>query len=188
MASPPLHRGSVWPPALSYYHSLFYHKAASNRAVFQFFRLPSASKLGSRIRKTRSYPKRLDNFLFVNEPKFYQIARICPSSVEPALNPSIWQRGWDSNPRYPRRYGGFQDRCLQPLGHLSMCSMQSIIIEVDRDLCQEGCMQQPSAVLGFFDFLQSSHVGTQYLRDEDAPIFLLIVFHQGRHGSANRQA
>src|ERR1051325_7947254 len=30
-----------------------------------------------------------------------------------------WRRGWDSNPRYPRRYGGFQDRCLKPLGHPS---------------------------------------------------------------------
>ena len=30
-----------------------------------------------------------------------------------------WRRGWDSNPRYRFRHGGFQDRCLQPLGHLS---------------------------------------------------------------------
>lgn len=34
MASPPLYRGSVWPPALGYYHGLFYHKAALNRVVF----------------------------------------------------------------------------------------------------------------------------------------------------------
>ena len=31
-----------------------------------------------------------------------------------------WRTGWDSNPRYPRRYAGFQDRCLQPLGHPSV--------------------------------------------------------------------
>src|ERR1700730_14805282 len=31
----------------------------------------------------------------------------------------IWRRGRDSNPRYPFRYAGFQDRCHQPLGHLS---------------------------------------------------------------------
>jgi hypothetical protein len=30
-----------------------------------------------------------------------------------------WRRGRDSNPRYPLRYAGFQDRCIQPLYHLS---------------------------------------------------------------------
>ena len=30
-----------------------------------------------------------------------------------------WRRGWDSNPRSPRRDAGFQDRCNQPLCHLS---------------------------------------------------------------------
>ena len=30
-----------------------------------------------------------------------------------------WRRGWDSNPRCPRRHGGFQDRCIRPLCHLS---------------------------------------------------------------------
>jgi hypothetical protein len=32
---------------------------------------------------------------------------------------TVWRRGRDSNPRYPLRYAGFQDRCHQPLGHLS---------------------------------------------------------------------
>jgi hypothetical protein len=31
----------------------------------------------------------------------------------------LWRKGWDSNPRYPCRYAGFQDRCLKPLGHPS---------------------------------------------------------------------
>src|SRR5882757_593245 len=31
-----------------------------------------------------------------------------------------WRKGWDSNPRYPCRYAGFQDRCLKPLGHPSV--------------------------------------------------------------------
>ena len=32
-----------------------------------------------------------------------------------------WERrGWDSNPRYRKRYTGFRDRLLQPLGHLSL--------------------------------------------------------------------
>src|SRR3954470_7790000 len=30
-----------------------------------------------------------------------------------------WRRGWDSNPRWACTHGGFQDRCLKPLGHLS---------------------------------------------------------------------
>ena len=32
----------------------------------------------------------------------------------------MWRRRWDSNPRYRCRYGGFQDRCLKPLGHSSL--------------------------------------------------------------------
>ena len=31
-----------------------------------------------------------------------------------------WRRGWDSNPRYGYPHGGFQDRCLKPLGHPSV--------------------------------------------------------------------
>jgi hypothetical protein len=34
----------------------------------------------------------------------------------------IWRKGWDSNPRYPCRHAGFQDRCLKPLGHPSVTS------------------------------------------------------------------
>jgi hypothetical protein len=36
----------------------------------------------------------------------------------PSFVPS-WRMGWDSNPRYAHTYGGFQDRCLKPLGHPS---------------------------------------------------------------------
>ena len=32
----------------------------------------------------------------------------------------IWRRVRDSNPRYPSGYAGFQDRCHQPLGQLSV--------------------------------------------------------------------
>ena len=31
-----------------------------------------------------------------------------------------WRRGWDSNPRAPCEAAGFQDRCIQPLCHLSV--------------------------------------------------------------------
>ena len=36
-----------------------------------------------------------------------------------AVSMHVWRRGWDSNPRWYRYHGGFQDRCLKPLGHLS---------------------------------------------------------------------
>ena len=35
------------------------------------------------------------------------------------LTKAVWRTGWDSNPRYAYTYGGFQDRCLKPLGHPS---------------------------------------------------------------------
>ena len=43
-------------------------------------------------------------------------------SVEPdRLSPSVfWRKEWDSNPRWTCAHGGFQDRCLKPLGHLSI--------------------------------------------------------------------
>src|SRR6516164_8178632 len=31
----------------------------------------------------------------------------------------FWRKGWDSNPRGACTPGGFQDRCLKPLGHPS---------------------------------------------------------------------
>ena len=39
----------------------------------------------------------------------------------PGVRSSVlkWRMGWDSNPRYACTHGGFQDRCLQPLGHPS---------------------------------------------------------------------
>ena len=46
----------------------------------------------------------------------------CKPSSWLALSPyslCSLRRGWDSNPRYPCGYSGFQDQCLQPLSHLS---------------------------------------------------------------------
>src|SRR5437773_10543524 len=37
----------------------------------------------------------------------------------------FWRKGWDSNPRYPCRHAGFQDRCLKPLGHPSVAAVSS---------------------------------------------------------------
>ena len=43
----------------------------------------------------------------------------------------FWRRGRDSNPRYRCRHDGFQDRYLQPLGHLSICILSTINILPD---------------------------------------------------------
>src|SRR5438093_9135207 len=37
-----------------------------------------------------------------------------------------WRRGWDSNPRTTFAVAGFQDRCLQPLGHPSVLARRNI--------------------------------------------------------------
>jgi hypothetical protein len=42
-----------------------------------------------------------------------------PGALFPLIFPLDWRRGWDSNPRESCPSGGFQDRCLKPLGHLS---------------------------------------------------------------------
>ena len=45
-------------------------------------------------------------------------------SATPGVRSSVlsWRKGWDSNPRYAFTHGGFQDRCLKPLGHPSVVS------------------------------------------------------------------
>ena len=45
-------------------------------------------------------------------------------SATPGVRSSIlkWRMGWDSNPRYAYTHGGFQDRCLKPLGHPSVAA------------------------------------------------------------------
>ena len=34
--------------------------------------------------------------------------------------------GWDSNPRWACTHGGFQDRCLKPLGHPSVVQVNPL--------------------------------------------------------------
>src|SRR5579863_9536128 len=69
--------------------------------------------------------------------KYGQFSRI--SEVEDAtfsVVQTAWRRERDSNPRYPFRYSGFQDRLFQPLTHPSnLCanvlfSLHSAILEV----------------------------------------------------------
>ena len=59
---------------------------------------------------------------------------VCPAGLTRSVTPAIklhykasrvWRKGWDSNPRYPCRHAGFQDRCLKPLGHPSVVPVMS---------------------------------------------------------------
>ncbi len=55
--------------------------------------------------------------------------------------PDRWARtGWDSNPRWAFTHGGFQDRCLQPLGHPSFAASplsagERLRIDAKRPMC-----------------------------------------------------
>jgi hypothetical protein len=55
----------------------------------------------------------------VIEPLSRSIVRTIPRVQIVQLFNRFWRKGWDSNPRYPCRHAGFQDRCLKPLGHPS---------------------------------------------------------------------
>jgi hypothetical protein len=39
-----------------------------------------------------------------------------------------WRKGWDSNPRWICTHGGFQDRCLKPLGHPSALRIRCALV------------------------------------------------------------
>ena len=41
-----------------------------------------------------------------------------------AARAALWRMGWDSNPRWAFTHGGFQDRCLKPLGHPSGANLR----------------------------------------------------------------
>ena len=47
------------------------------------------------------------------------LSKRVPSATRSRLRRMLEWRWWDSNPRPPCEGGGFQDRCLQPLGHTS---------------------------------------------------------------------
>ncbi len=58
-----------------------------------------------------------------------QGARECCYSVDIYVfiltQKAVWRMGWDSNPRDGLPPAGFQDRCLQPLGHPSAISVRN---------------------------------------------------------------
>src|SRR6266436_8800719 len=47
-------------------------------------------------------------------------------------NMDYWRMGWDSNPRGACTPAGFQDRCLQPLGHPSLLNNQILNTDASR--------------------------------------------------------
>src|SRR5262245_59855777 len=43
---------------------------------------------------------------------------------------AAWRKGWDSNPRGAYTPGGFQDRCLKPLGHPSVATISMALAHI----------------------------------------------------------
>src|SRR5262245_45157937 len=43
---------------------------------------------------------------------------------------SRWRKGWDSNPRGAYTPGGFQDRCLKPIGHPSVATISMALAHI----------------------------------------------------------
>src|SRR5207248_4439458 len=91
-----------------------------------------------RVRGEKPFTKRRDLQLFLEVKSHVLRARRmgprahspCKGFFKPRTSAGItytdiWRKGWDSNPRYPCRHAGFQDRCLKPLGHPSVAALQS---------------------------------------------------------------
>ena len=71
-----------------------------------------------------------------------------------------WRMGWDSNPRDACTPGGFQDQCLQPLGHPSG--------KVRRDLLHRLGMGLNRTSFAFYDGLEQTwkHTGETHWRNK----------------------
>ncbi len=80
-------------------------KQVRNQSIFQ-------SILYARIWANASEPRRA-------VPGSKSLGFRCFPAVFREIQEENWRRGWDSNPRYPRRYNGFRDRPNRPLWHLS---------------------------------------------------------------------
>ncbi len=62
----------------------------------------------------------LSGYQFLQLSELPQRSEKHSHGIEYVLRNSIkWRMGWDSNPRRSCPLAGFQDRCLQPLGHPS---------------------------------------------------------------------
>jgi hypothetical protein len=72
--------------------------------------LGAANFLAERVRLTRA-------ILALALRVALRASKIAPGDFVELV--TSWRRGWDSNPRSDRSDAGFQDRCIQPLCHLS---------------------------------------------------------------------
>ena|ERR1700730_7931520 len=59
----------------------------------------------------------------------------------------IWWRGWDSNPRSDRSDAGFQDRCIQPLCHLSDVIKINYLVYPSEQIARERMAQVAESYL-----------------------------------------
>ena len=58
-----------------------------------------------------------------------------------------WRRGWDSNPRSDRSDAGFQDRCIQPLCHLSDVIKINYLVYPSEQIARERMAQVAESYL-----------------------------------------
>ena len=91
-------------------------------------------------RKTCRHPKAQINQVNVdNASKINAIVIKNPSARLGIIH--FWRRGRDSNPRYRFRHDGFQDRYLQPLGHLSVSNhIIADYYSLQQMSCNHGCI------------------------------------------------
>jgi hypothetical protein len=109
---------------------------AGNRLPISHCLRRSKGDLGNQLRRICRFSievsVRQDSLRPLSEPYSYEFApkfeNIPKIFYKPLIILTRWRRGRDSNPRYPFRYAGFQDRSHQPLGHLSaVCRSPSIV-------------------------------------------------------------
>ncbi len=80
---------------------------------------PAAAR--AQVRQERSSPKRPHASLHnaVQDLANATLAGHGRASHNGVESAGYWRKEWDSNPRRACAHGGFQDRCLKPLGHPS---------------------------------------------------------------------
>jgi hypothetical protein len=91
--------------------------ALEMRGVFEARRANARGKTEFRVIGER---QRLIIILGADEAGCHPCLRYDLLPMSPGRTLLDWRKGWDSNPRYPCRHAGFQDRCLKPLGHPSV--------------------------------------------------------------------
>jgi len=102
-----------------------YHVAAFAQKARERIRLPGGGYRRDHLRALAQRVEVADREVRIMGSKGELLRALAASAgvkSAPAGVPSsvpMWRMGWDSNPRYACAHGGFQDRCLKPLGHPS---------------------------------------------------------------------